>query len=303
MTATINTEIYRPFRGRLSEHRLRFLPLSRSAIRTATKRKLPMLVLLAPPGIATVIFSFVVYARFAVESGVNPVAMGSAGPGAMLVAGFAEKLIQVREQIVMFHLAMSAFTLLVIAWYGAGEIAEDRRLGAHLLYFSRPLTLLDYLLGKLFTVAFFGSLVVLLPGLVICAVATFSSPDWAFLKREGDVIPRTIAFALLWIATWSSVILAISSLFSRKTFALVASFAFFMLQGAVATLLGKLLKDSRWHMLSLQGNFLRLAGWILDMPRLESAWGAGWSLAIVGAFTALAWLVLLLRVRRMEAVA
>jgi hypothetical protein len=33
----------------------------------------------------------------------------------------------VKDQIVLFHLALSGFTLLVIAWFGAGLIAEDRR--------------------------------------------------------------------------------------------------------------------------------------------------------------------------------
>lgn len=302
MAASTHTDIYRPFRGTLERRALRCLPLARSGIRTAAKRKLPMLLLFAPPAIATVIFSFVVYLKFAVAAGATPEALGGAGPAVAIVVKMADKLIEVRHEIVLFHLAMSAFTLLVIAWYGAGAIAEDRRLGAHLLYFARPLTVLDYLLGKLIALAFFGGLVVLVPGLVICAIAAFSSPDWSFLKEEGDVVPKTIGFALLWVAVWSSVMLAISSLFSRKTFALVASFALVLVSEAVAGVLSALLRDGRWQMLSPGGNMRRIAVWMFDMPGMGMRWPVVWSFAIVAALTAAAWIVLVLRVRRMEAV-
>src|SRR5262245_64443084 len=110
----------------------------------------------------------------------------------MIATGFAKTIIQVREQIVIFHIAMSLFTLLVIAWFGAGLIADDRRLGAHLLYFARPLSRSGYLVAKFLTLFFFGGIAVVAPGLVICIVATFASPDFGFLREEGSLIPRTL---------------------------------------------------------------------------------------------------------------
>jgi len=303
VTARANTEIYRPFRGTLGSTSLGFLALAHAGISAATKRKLPLVILFGPPAIATIIFSFVVYARFSLAAGVTPSALGPPNPAAMIAAGFARTMIDVRHQIVLFHLAMSLFTLLVIAWFGAGLIAEDRRLGAHLLYFTRPLSTRGYLAAKFLTLFVFASLVVIAPPLVICTVAAFASPDWSFLKEEGEIVHRSILFGMLWAAVWSSVMLAISSLFARKTLALVASFAFFLMTSVASLVLANLQDDGRFLMLSLQGNLLRIAGWTFDMPRMNMDWDVGWSFAVVLAFGTIAWAILYLRVRRMEAAA
>lgn len=298
--ARTDTEIYRRFRGTVSLSEPRSLSIARAGISTATRNKLALVILFAPPAIATVIFSFVVYARFAIEAGSTPSALGGPSPAGAIAAGFARTLIQVRDQIVGFHIAMSLFTLLVIAWFGAGLIAEDRRAGAHLLYFSRPLTLSGYLAGKFLTLLVFSLAAVLVPSLVICAVATFASPEWSFLKEEGEIIPASIGFACLWAGVWSSVMLAISSLSSSRTFALVASFAFFAVTGAVAALLVALERDPSYLMLSLQGHFLRIAEWMFGLRHHQHTWDVRWSFGTLLAVVLTAWAILFHRARRME---
>ena len=299
--ARTDTQVYRPFRGTLASTTFRFTALARAGIAAATKRKLPLVILYGPPAIATVIFSFVVYARFSLEAGVTPEALGGASPMSLVAARFAETIIQVREQIVLFHFAMSMFTLLVIAWFGAGLIADDRRLGAHLLYFARPLSRTSYLAAKFLTLFFFGGIAVIAPGLVICLVATFASPDFSFLHKEGSLIPRTILFGALWAVVWGCVMLAISSLFVRKTFALVASFAFFMITTAMAVVLANLQENDSFLMLSLQMNMQRIAVWLLDGPTEKLHWDVRWSFAVVLGITVAAWTILYARVRKLEA--
>jgi hypothetical protein len=298
--ARTDTEIYRRFRGTVSGTRSRSFAVARAGLSTAVRNKLALVILFAPPAIATVIFSFVVYARFSLEAGSTPSALGGPSPAGAIAAGFARTLIRVREQVVLFHITMSYFTLLVIAWFGAGLIAEDRRAGAHLLYFSRPLTRSGYLAGKFLTLLLFALVAVLVPSLVICTVATFASPEWSFLKEEGDIVPASIAFACLWAGVWSSVMLAISSLSSSRTFALVASFAFFSVTGGIATLLVGLERDPSYLMLSLQGHFHRIAVWMFDLRHHELAWDVRWSFGTLLAVVLAAWAILFHRVRRME---
>ena len=299
--ARTDTQVYRAFRGTIGARTFGFLALARAGIAAATKRKLPLVILYGPPAIATVIFSFVVYARFSLEAGVTPSALGGTSPASLVAAGFAKTIIQVHEQIVLFHFAMSLFTLLVIAWFGAGLIADDRRLGAHLLYFARPLSRRGYLAAKFLTLFFFGGIAVIAPGLVICIVAAFASPDFAFLREKGSLIPRTVLFGALWAGVWGSVMLAISSLFTRKTFALVASFAFFMISAAIAVVLANLQQDDRFLMLSLQMNLQRIAVWMLEGPSMNMCWDVRWSFAVVLGITVAAWLILAARVRKLEA--
>ncbi len=62
------------------------------------------------------------------------------------------------------------FALLMAALAGAGMIADDRRAGAMQFYFSRALTLEQYLGGKLVTAAILISLVSLVPAIVVGAL-------------------------------------------------------------------------------------------------------------------------------------
>ena len=181
MKAATNLEVYRPFAGSLSHSPRAPIALWKAGLRVAFRRRLALLVLLAPPAIATVIFSFVVYTRYALEQGTTPEALGGDSVIGQMAGSMmrdaAEEALSVRRQIAIFHLSMSAFTLLLVAWYGAGLVADDRRSGAHLLLFARPLTKWGYVLGRFLHVATFGALGALAPTLVVCSIATFASPE------------------------------------------------------------------------------------------------------------------------------
>jgi len=306
--AATHTEVYRRYTGTLTAHRLRFWPLGRAGIRTAAKKKLPLVLLLAPPAIATIIFAFAVYTRFALQAGVTPTPFGGAQTsvasvlGSTMMANAAQQMIQVRDQIIACLVSTSLFSLLLISWYGAGLFAEDRRLGAHLLYFARPLTRLDYVLSKLVVVMFFGALGGLLPGLVICLVATFASPEWSFFTQEYDVIGATVLVGVLWVTLISSIVLAVSSLSSRRTFALLGAFAYFMLTFGIASLLAQLQKDDDFMDVSPVLASVRIAGALLQ---LRDAPQSSLPLAIlsVTANIVIAWIVTWTRVKRLEVVA
>jgi hypothetical protein len=305
--AVANVEIYRPWRGKAQLSRLRWTRLARANIKTAGKRKLPLVILLAPLCIATVIFAFVVYTRFSLQAGETPAALGgshgaTSALASTLMAGAAQQMIQTRGMIVAFHLATNVFSLLLMAWFGAGLIAEDKRLGAHLLYFARPITKLDYCLAKLATVAFYGALGALLPGLLICLVATFASPNWSFLTQEGDVIWETVAFGSVWTVLVSSLVLCVSSLASRRTFALIGVFAWFLLSGALSGILAQAQGNQDFHVLSPVFASMRIAAGIFgveDGPK----WSLGWSWIAVGSMVVLSWIITTWRVRKLEVVA
>jgi hypothetical protein len=259
--AETHTELYRRFRGELQPRALRFWPLLAAGVRTGTKKKLPLLLLFIPVAITTIVYSFIVYGKYAAEDVTQE--MGGFRGMAALFAQRAMVNIRVADQIADANQTMQLFALLAIAWYGAGVLAEDRRLGAHLLYFARPLTRLDYFLGKFLTVACFGALASLLPGLFICLVAAWSSPEWSFLREEGEVLWQTCAYASIWIVLTSSLVLCASSLVRRKTLALAGVFGFFMLDHALGGVLGEV--DGRYQAISLLFDVRKLRAWIFGL--------------------------------------
>lgn len=299
--AVTHTEVYRSFEGRLQRRALPWWPITASGIAVAWKRKLPALILYIPPGIATIVHCFLVYSRFMLQSQ----APAPSTPTEMIAMGLASQLLEVRRIISDFNVVMATFSMLAMAWYGAGLIAEDRRHGAHLLYFSRPLTRLQYALGKFGTVAFWGACASFLPGLIICLVATFTSPEWSFLKHEWTTIVYTVTYATLWITAIGSVVLAVSSVMPRKTFALIGIVAFLFLTGTTAQVLTEVTDKESFGLFSVFAIFQKLREWLFIARDPSEFWAKeAWPFAVaLGVILVGCWTVIFWRVRRMEVVA
>ncbi len=307
MKAEANLEVYRPFAGALQENPRAPIALWKAGMRVAFRRRLALLLLLAPPAIAAVIFSFVVYTKYALEQGTTPDALGGASVvGQMagtMVKDLASEALAVRKMIVGFHLAMSGFSVLLVAWYGAGLIAEDRKNGAHLLLFARPLSRTGYVLGRFLTVATFGALGAIAPTLLVCAVAALASPDWSFVRLEGDVIVRSVLYGIAWV-TWLGVfVLAASSLASRKAFALAGTFGAVFGLGAIGSLLAQIQKEPAWRALSPGMSWARIANEVFHVSDRASRWDPNLAYLSVSILFVASCAVLAWRVRRMEAVA
>jgi ABC-2 type transport system permease protein len=297
--AETHLEVYRRFKGRLSAGRMRFWPILAANVHVAAKKKLPLLLLYAVPAIATVVLSFIVYGKYAAETQLGELRGGGL---AGLMLNQAQKQLETRNLIAQFLSGFQYFALLPAAWYGAGLLAEDRRVGAHLLYFARPITRLDYFLGKFLTAALYTALAVMLPGIVICTVAAFVSEEWAFLKEEGDVIPAHLAASGLWVAFTSVLALAASAIAPRKIFALAGFLGFFMITQAVGGVLGSIQDHSLFSVAPLLC-LNRIAEELYEVPHrifdfpLRSAWTTVGLLFVV-AIGLIAW-----RLRRLEVVA
>jgi len=126
VTARTHTEVYRRFEGQLGRTPLRFWALAAAGIRIGLRPKLPLLLLYTPPAIATVVFSFLVYGRYAAEAGVDAIG-GIEGGMAKAMANRALQQLEVKNQIARFHEGMAWFSLLATSWFGCGLFAEDRR--------------------------------------------------------------------------------------------------------------------------------------------------------------------------------
>ncbi len=299
--ARTETEVYRGFHGELRAPLLRCLPLAAAGLRVAVKKKLPLVLLYAPSAISTIVFSFIVYGKFALEARLD---QGDVSPALAIGAALAGRISEVRELLIQAVMNTQIFALFAITWYGAGQIAEDRRAGANLLYFARPITRLDYALGKLLTVMAFGACAMLVPVLVICGMAAFSSPEWAFLKQEGDTVWKAALFASFWVGSLSLGVLALSSLVKRKGLAVAGAFAFYMANQALGGILVELFDDPGFSRFSILENFLRVGQWMFEIEQnSRRTWPVADSFWILGGVDAVFVAILAWRVRKLEVVA
>ena len=313
MKATTHTEIYRPYEGELKSRPAVERILGWAGIRMAFRRKLPALILFTPSAITALVGCVMVHLRFMLAER----AREAEGATATLAArGIQELLGDTAENIHRFIQTEQFFALLTLAWYGSHLIAEDRRLSANLLYFARPITPLRYILGKWLTGLALGALTLLVPALMICWQAAFSSPDWIFLKENSWVIWRMIGFCTLWIVVMSSLILAISSCFQRKGLALMATFALVFLVQGVSLVVVEITGNANYGLMSLLKNFDAISDWLFHKPNLgtailrnaqglgsQPAWNIEGSFWALGLVFFLSWVVLWRNVKRMEVIA
>ncbi len=260
---------YRPYEGALRTRFLRWWPITRRCLFTV--RKKPLAAVLIAGGILLLYEVILVYATGVTERGfsriVNPWGYGD---------GIFYDLLT-RE---------TYFVVLLLMVSGAGQIAEDVRTGALQIYFSKPITHADYVLGKLGAVVLSGCLLTLLPGALLFLACAAFSPDWSFLTGNPWLPLRILAFSLLISIVLGSLVLAVSSLGRKGRVAAIVFGGAYFFSMVLGEVLPRILADSRYEIVHL-GRCLGAAGSTIftqgDFPAGSPAlaWGILASLSLV----------------------
>lgn len=178
-------------------------------------------------------------------------------------------------------------------------ISQDFRSRAFLLYFSRPLSRGQYILGKAATLLTYILLVTLLPGLLLYTVGILLSPDLSIVMYTWDIPLRVVAVSVM-IGIPSTLLALMFS--SMTTESRNASFAWFSVwifgfaAHSAMTLHPGMTADTGVviQSLSLFHLFRDIGGWILDVRTGIS--DIETRLAFLGVITAVSLAVLIRRV-------
>jgi ABC-type transport system involved in multi-copper enzyme maturation permease subunit len=155
---------------------------------------------------------------------------------------------------------VQTFPLILVTIYaGSGLIASDLAANALPLYFSKPITRWDYILGKLAIIAFFLTLVFILPVLLLFVFAVGVSPDMTFIKQNYWVILSILGYGLMVVGMTSLFIVGLSSTSKSGRVVGVAFIAVVTFSGMIGTLLSVVLRSSQVLALSLGQNLIRLS--------------------------------------------
>ena len=144
------------------------------------------------------------------------------------------------------------FVFFITIYAGAGLIASDRQANALQLYLSKPIARLDYIAGKLATLAVFLVAVTWVPAMTLLALQVLFSGSLEFVSGHPRLVPAITITSALQVALASMTMLALSSLsrsrrFAAMLYALVAIFA-----GAVERVLEAATGAAAWVLLSPQ---------------------------------------------------
>jgi ABC-2 type transport system permease protein len=185
---------------------------------------------------------------------------------------------------------------------GSGLVASDWRHRALGFYFSRPLTALDYGLGKFGIVGFFLALVSFLPGELLFLMRVLYGGGDGFGARYAWV-PLSIAlFSACQVAAFGAAALAASSLARSGRLAGLLFAALYLLPDLVRQILGLIvLRGREIPRLTLRGQLEALADGLFGTAEASAAATVG-AVVFLAALAAAAAFLLRRRVRGAEVV-
>ncbi len=214
---------YRRWDGELKVRWLRWWPIATSGIQQAIKYR-------GKPLGAVVFYGFLMVSLvpflvlLLLNYGYNfPPAMIADNPDVMrgLEALSQYKTVQYYTLVFFSTVSLKIFTVV----FGAGLIARDRSAMALPLYLSRPLTMADYLAGKMSVVAFFLACLTLIPSLILYLFDVSATDEDGYFRKSLPVLWAIFVHTGSIVLLYSATILGVSSFCKRPQLAGLIWFA------------------------------------------------------------------------------
>jgi ABC-2 type transport system permease protein len=180
--------------------------------------------------IVPVLFSIATFAEQAVRR-----MFGSAGEEQL--SGFFEYAFGVCE------LWMVA---LLFAASGCGVIADDMRHRTIQLYFSKPITRTDYVVGKFLSLVMLGGLVSILPFLFVGALRALIFIPKPFFAEAVQNIAMLGLYNLVLVTVFSAIVMALSCLSERTGLVVLCWLGTLLVPSMVSTGVGLAKKGEAW---------------------------------------------------------
>ena len=201
-----------------------------------------------------------------------------------------------------FRYPQGMLILFMVGSIAPALIARDIRSRAFLLYFSRPIGRLEYMIGKLLVPTAFIAMVTLVPAITLYFFAIMMSPDISVFWSTWDIPLRIAAATVVLVIPVASIAVMLSSLTQESRFANFSWFAVWAMgHGAWVAILfsvavGKhrppfhptVTNDpvsQRWSSLSLYNNLGDVQGWIFGFESFGQIYVSAIVLAGVTLFS------------------
>src|SRR5687767_59796 len=113
------------------------------------------------------------------------------------------------------------FVFFITLYVGSGLIANDRRANALQIYLSKPLTRVEYVVGKLTTLLLFLTAVTWLPAILLLLLQMMFAGNLTFLAANLFLFPAITVFSAVLVLTSAFAMLALSSLSKSRRFVAV----------------------------------------------------------------------------------
>jgi len=160
----------------------------------------------------------------------------------------------------------SMLAVLMAAVVGTPLIAEDHKARALPLYFSRPITHLDYVLGKFLAVFWFLALLLLLPPVLMYVIQLGFSNEAGLALKQLPTLARSLVPGLVGCFVYGALALGTSSLTEKTNQAALLFFGLVMMAFVLAQIFTRGLEDAAWKAIAPHYCIERIAAELMPMP-------------------------------------
>ena len=183
----------------------------------------------------------------------------------------------------------------------AGLIADDRRTNALQLYLSKPLTRVEYILGKLVPPLAYVLSVTLVPALLLLLLQIIFAGSLTFLRANIFLLPAITLYSLIQALLSAFAILALSSLTNSRRFVSIMYAGVIFFTAAMYQALRGITASRTWAVIS-PGEMLDVIANAIFRGRGQPAVPVYVAIIVVLVMIGIAVLILERRVRGVEVV-
>ena len=193
------------------------------------------------------------------------------------------------------------FQFMLLLAVGMGLISKDVKFNALPIYLAKPITAVEYVLGKLGTLLFFLLTVTLVPGILLFLLQGILLGDILYVLHYWWVPGAILGYSLVITLSGALIILAVSAFSRNDRTAAFGGAAVFWLSRMVAEMLRSATWNDKYMLISFQSNLKRMGEKIFGLETTtEIQWE--WSFLILVGLMLLSVVALFRRVRAVEVV-
>ncbi|MBN2399134.1 MAG: ABC transporter permease subunit [Candidatus Aminicenantes bacterium] len=240
---------YSHWQGELKTSAANWLPIFLNGIKTIFKKKYAKLIF-SFSGSTFVVFLIAVYV--------------STKPELKILSELVRLLKSDADLFKTFYSnGFLTFMLVILSIFsGADLISSDLKFKAFSLYFARPLSRADYLLGKFSIILFYLLLFTLIPGILLLLFKMIFTGSLAVSPR---LLLAILLFPLLECVFLASMTMALSILSANTKFIQIAIFLAYIFSNNLAHILKAIFKNDYFFMISLQNNIEQMGSFLFGL--------------------------------------
>jgi ABC-type transport system involved in multi-copper enzyme maturation permease subunit len=288
--AVVREKGYAHWDGRLAERRSPWMPITRTGVRLAFRKK-GFKFVFAGAFIPAFVFLVMLYVSERLE---DFKALVQSNRALLNIDPNYFKLFLTSGPL-LFSL------ILVLVFAAAGLIADDLKHNSLQLYFARPLGKKDYILGKISVVAFFVLILTALPWLLLVVFKLIFAGSFKFLLAYPWLPLSILGYSALLTIFFGCYVLLLSASSRNTRYVIVLIFGVYYFSGVLSEILKSIFRTPYTALFSIPAN-IQQAGAALFGRKLPYAVPAVWSFLILAGICALAAVVLNRKIRSVEVI-